>query len=393
MMKIFEIKKLIYLAVILLVFSACAGDDSDSSTTEINLSRTGTLSLVLTDASTEDYKAVYITIKEVQVHSGNEENEGWVVAATPDATYNLLKLVNGIIKQLGIRELEAGHYTQLRMIIGNTADDGTNINGESHPFANYIIDQSDACKELKIPSGYQTGVKIVHGFDIAENQLTELILDFDASTSVVKAGNSGQWILKPTIKVIDRLVSASISGIISDADTNPLEGVMVSAQVYDSNAEDIQYQIIGHGRGISEADGYYFMYLWPGTYNIVLYKEGHRTECRHIEVESGISSDQNFTVETTETGTIEGEVTIEDADENQTAFLSFRTNALCEGYAEEPIEIISKSIAEGGSFSVQLPPGTYRLVASTEGRASRTYDNIEVTSSTITTRDVIFETQ
>lgn len=393
MMKKFEIKKLIYLAVIIFVFSACTGDDSDSSKTEINVNKTGTLSLFLTDAFTEEYKAVYLTIKEVQVHSGNEENEGWVVTATPDATYNLLKLVNGIIEQLGIRELEAGHYTQLRMIIGNAADEGTNIHGESHPFANYIVDPSDACRELKIPSGYQTGVKIVHGFDIAENQLTELILDFDASKSVVKAGNSGKWILKPTIKVIDRLVSASISGIISDADTNPLEGVVVSAQVYDSNAEDIQYQIIGHGRGISEADGYYFMYLWPGTYNMVLYKEGYRTECRHIEVESGISSDQNFTVETTETGTIEGEVTIEDADENQTAFLSFRTNAVCDGYAEEPIEVLSKSIAKGGNFNVQLPPGTYRLVASTEGRVSRTYDSIEVTSFTTTTRDVIFETQ
>jgi hypothetical protein len=386
MMKIFEMKKLIYFALIIFVFFACTEDGSDSS-------KTGTLSLFLADASTEDYKAVYITIKEVQVHLGDEVNGSWVVVATPNITYNLLKLINGIIEQLGIKDLEAGHYTQLRMIIDNTDDDGTNIIGESHPFANYIIDQSDTYKELKIPSGYKTGVKIVHGFDIAENQLTELILDFDASKSVVKAGNSGKWILKPTIKVIDRLVSASISGIISDADTNALEGVMVSAQVYDSNAEDIKYQIVSQGQGISEEDGYYFMYLWPGTYKIVLYKEGYSIACKSVEVESGISSDQNFTVETTEIGTINGEVTIEDADDDQTAFLSFRTNAACDGSTEEPIEVISKGIAAGGSYSVKLPPGTYSIVASTEGRASQTYNNIAVTSLNITTQDATFGIQ
>jgi hypothetical protein len=135
------------------------------------------------------------------------------------------------------------------------------------------------------------------------------------------------------------------------------------------------------------------MYLWPGTYKIILYKEGYSMACKSIEVESGISLDQNFTVETTEIGTINGEVTIKDADDDQTAFLSFRTNAACDDSTEEPVEIISKSIADGGNYSVNLPPGTYSLVASTEGKASQTYDNISVTALNITNQDVTFEIQ
>ena len=47
------------------------------------------------------------------------------------------------------------------MIIGEIADNGTNILGNPHPYANYIIDKSDDDYELKVPSGYQTGIKIV----------------------------------------------------------------------------------------------------------------------------------------------------------------------------------------------------------------------------------------
>jgi hypothetical protein len=80
---------------------------------------TGTLSLNLTDADNEDFKAVYVTINEIQVHSkeqpGNSE-EGWL--SLPDfegpRTINLLDLQNGVVTGLGRIELETGEYTQLR---------------------------------------------------------------------------------------------------------------------------------------------------------------------------------------------------------------------------------------------------------------------------------------
>jgi len=91
---------------------------------------------------------------------------------------------------------------------------------------------------LKIPSGYQTGIKIVHGFNIEEDQTTELILDFSASESIVMPGHDGEWLLKPTIKVIDVDNYSIISGTV-----NPQLGeVLVSAQIYDptiTNREDM----------------------------------------------------------------------------------------------------------------------------------------------------------
>lgn len=399
-MKLFRTINWISLTLIFFFFAACGGSKSDSS-------GTGTLSLGLTDASTDDYKAVYVTIKEVQVHLGDEadgedENGNWEVVVTPNATYNLLELVNGIIEQLGIKDLEAGHYTQLRMIIDDEPDGGTNMNNEIHPFANYIIDQSNAYHELKIPSGYQTGVKIVHGFDIVEGQVTELVLDFDALKSVVKAGNSGKWILKPTIKVIDMLVTGMISGIVSDESEVPLKGVSISAQIYDPDADDLKNRVIGQASTITvceddcdddvdDSDGSYFMYLWPGTYNIVLYKDGYAIACKKIEVESGSSYAENFTLQTTDTGKVEGDVSIEDAVTDQAAILSFRQNALCDDSStEEPIEAISQSIAAGGSYSMNLPTGTYNLVASTEEKETQEHVGIVVEKDIITTQAIEF---
>ena len=71
-----------------LTITACGGGGSGGS-------NTGTLALSLQDAFTDDYQAVYVTINEVQVHLGGDEDDdgNWEVVACPYKTYNLLELV------------------------------------------------------------------------------------------------------------------------------------------------------------------------------------------------------------------------------------------------------------------------------------------------------------
>ncbi|GAH84166.1 unnamed protein product [marine sediment metagenome] len=53
---------------------------------------------------------------------------------------------------------------------------------------------------LVIPSFYETGIKLIHPFEIIEGETTELTIDFDAEKSVVKT-DDGEYELKPVIKV------------------------------------------------------------------------------------------------------------------------------------------------------------------------------------------------
>ncbi|MEJ2032288.1 MAG: DUF4382 domain-containing protein, partial [Deltaproteobacteria bacterium] len=137
------------------LFSACGGDGDGPGA--------GTLSLQMTDAATPEYQAVYVTIDEVQVHG---QEGGWKTVANPGKTYNLLDLANGVTEQLGVTDLEGGDYTQMRLLIGDTPDDGQNLLSEDHPFANYVVDDAGQDHELKVPSGMQSGYKLVGGFTI-----------------------------------------------------------------------------------------------------------------------------------------------------------------------------------------------------------------------------------
>ena len=88
---------------------------------------TGTVSVGLTDSTTDQYRGVYITIADLQICSNrgesNDNDCNWRSLDLPEGmqfpkTYNLLKLVNGVTEDIGIGEFSAGRYNQIRLIIG-----------------------------------------------------------------------------------------------------------------------------------------------------------------------------------------------------------------------------------------------------------------------------------
>ena len=193
----------------------------------------------LADATTTDYRAVYVTVGEVAIQK--EGDTAWTALSSTKKTVNLLRLVNGVREQLALTGIESGHYTQLRLILTDIPDDTLNILSVKHPYANYFIDQSNSSVELKVPSGFQTGIKIVQGFDISSSGTTELILDFDVVRSIVRAGKSSQWLLKPTIKMLTTVEASIIQGKVD------MEGVLVSAQVYNGSGSRPGGQSAGGG--------------------------------------------------------------------------------------------------------------------------------------------------
>ena len=406
-MKTFKLFGWLFIALSFVMMSACSGGGGSGST------GTGTLALSLTDNSTEEYRAVYITIKNVEVHLGGNENSpnSWQTVDLPidpdtglpkeRLTVNLLELVNGVREDLGIAELKTGHYTQMRLIIDSESDDTINILSQNHPHANYVIDQSNPTNiyELKIPSGFKTGVKIVGGFDINTDQTTELILDFDACRSVVQAGNNGQWLLKPTIKIASLEDFSIINGTVTatgDPDAG-IEGALVSAQIFNGGltVEKDDDELIIQAATITDSNGKYKLFVTPGDYNLVVYAEAKVPDFRKVATTAGEvlegTTAEDFTLGDSPTGAVSGSVTIPGADDEQYATLSFRQEANCDDCEMyEKIEIKAINIMDGSTYSSGLPVGTYSLAASSFEYETQNPDDFIITDGGDTDVDVTF---
>lgn len=332
------LKNHLFLSVLIvgLAFFFCEG----GCTGRVGDSWTGTLSIGLTDAATSKFEAVYVTIDEVEVH---HQNGFWETVATQKKTYDLLELVNGVIENLGITKVLSGKYTQLRLIIGDDPEIEANKLGAQHQFANYIILKGDSeeQQELKVPSGPQTGIKLVSPFSVPAGETTELILDFDASRSVIKAGSSGNWLLKPTIRVLNKADQVTVSGKVSDG--SAMNGTSISAQKDDPDTNGTnRIQILGStvAEGVKgSTNATYTLFTIPGKQNIVAYKDEYAPEVTPINPSAGDAFTQNFQLESTETGSISGNVDVtSQVAKGDKVVLSFRTNV-----DDSYVELKSKS--------------------------------------------------
>lgn len=356
------------LAVLLTGFIACGvGGD------------TGRLSLSLTDKPTDEYQAVYVTIKEIAVHAADDTADSWTIVATPNRTFNLMALANGVREQLGLVSLSAGHYTQLRLIIGDLADGGVNILNQPHPYPNYVIDTDGDDHGLKVPSGMQTGVKLVQGFDINENSTTELTFDFDASRSVVVAGNSGKYLLKPTIHVIDTSLASVISGTVTTTEglnTVGVGGALVSVQVYDATLPDAKDQVAAYTSTFTDdtdldRGAYKFFFAVPSTgasFNLVASKADFAPSSARLSVENGNAYTQDFALlAPAAVGTVPVKITGATTDVPVT--ISFRQEVTLDG-TPVVIEVKSISVVNGDPDPIDLPIGSYSVVSSTPGKTT-----------------------
>jgi hypothetical protein len=80
---------------------------------------------------------------------------------------------------------------------------------------NYLVTNGGDKISLKTPSGQESGLKVQVHQEVSGGILYRLTLDFDAGRSIVKAGNSGQYLLKPVLRIISLVPSGGdIKGVV-----------------------------------------------------------------------------------------------------------------------------------------------------------------------------------
>ena len=209
-------KRNILLLIIIITISLIAGCSDDNVTS--SESDMGTLRVLLTDA-TAAYDAVNVIFSEVSVHFGDEGYDedlfsNWIVISDKVQIFDLLTLSNGATSLLGEKTLVEGHYTQLRL---NLTDAEVVVDGTPY--------------KLDVPSRY---LKFVSGFDIEAETPMELIVDFDAARSIHRTGHNGDYKLKPTIRIIKKNETGSISGTVLNYSNLPIAYAIAGADTITS---------------------------------------------------------------------------------------------------------------------------------------------------------------
>ncbi len=169
--------------------------DSDNSSKK----ETARVQLKLVDEP-GDYLEVNIEIIDIQYKSSDEE-ESWE-SFTPEGGYpinvDITELIAGNSLLLTDEVVPVGILKQVRLVL---SDNNTlKIEGE------------DELVSLDTPSAEQSGLKLNLDEELEAGFVYSFILDWNVQKSIVKAGNSGKYILKPVIKVNAEVSSGSISG-------------------------------------------------------------------------------------------------------------------------------------------------------------------------------------
>lgn len=218
------------LMLIILLF-AILGFQSCSDETE-KLEKTSRLQLKLVDAP-GDYEEVNVEIIDV-LYNSTEDEGGWTSLTPEDFTpieVDLTELIAGNELLLSDVIIPSGMLKQIRLVLGD--NNTLVIEGEAE-----VID-------LDTPSGQQSGLKLKINTELEPGYSYTFILDWDVQKSIVKAGNSGKYNLKPVIRVNADVNSGSIFGqvvakpIISNGTNEPipLEGAVV--RVITMSGDDI----------------------------------------------------------------------------------------------------------------------------------------------------------
>lgn len=137
------------------------------------------------------YDELWVEILGFQVLPENSDvnkESSWITIdhEAVDKKINLIALTGDNQAYIGGVKIPAGKINQIRLILGKD---------------NYLV--KDGRKIiLKNSSGQESGLKLKLDRDLRSGVTYDLVVDFDAARSIVQAGNSDQYLLKPVLRVV-----------------------------------------------------------------------------------------------------------------------------------------------------------------------------------------------
>ena len=155
---------------------ACAKPAPAPTPTPTN---SGIVSIRVTDAPPTGVSSIMVTTDNIQIHKADTAEGAWITVVEGEKTFDLVA-IQGAEVFLGQKEVDAGHYTQIRL-------DVTKV----------IVTLEGKEITAKLPS---EKLKVVRSWEVKPGEVTILTLDFDADKFVVITGKDNVQV-KPVIKL------------------------------------------------------------------------------------------------------------------------------------------------------------------------------------------------
>ncbi|MDX1756168.1 MAG: DUF4382 domain-containing protein [Marinobacter sp.] len=215
-------------AALAAALTACGGGSSSSDDDS-----TGSMSLDVTDAPTDQFAEVVIEFTGLTLQPA----DGEAIEFTFDEpkTLDLLTLQGGeTAPLLENEEVPAGEYSWIRLTL--------NVDNS------YVTETGGAEKTLFIPSGAETGLKLVSGFTVAQGGSSSFTIDFDARKSIVDPqGAVADYFLRPALRLVNNLEVGSIAGTVDEstviqtecADSSQYTGMVYVYEGSDATPDDL----------------------------------------------------------------------------------------------------------------------------------------------------------
>lgn len=227
------------------------------------------MSLSVGDAPVDGAEKVVVVFSGVQLIP-NAGDPVTINFAAP-RTIDLLNDSGTASALLFTQPIPAGSYGQVRLLV--TAD--------GDPSNSYIILSDGSMHGLLVPSGAQTGLKLVSGFTVPSSGVVDYTIDFDLRQAVVcTPGQAPVCLLKPVERLVNNTTVGSIQGQVSNtlvpAGCTPgvylYAGTVTAPQDMNSmaSAGDTNQPIASKVPVATSMPPYYyqFTFLAPGSYTV-----------------------------------------------------------------------------------------------------------------------------
>lgn len=183
------------------LFSACGGGESTPPQVA-----TGTISIAITDAPVDDVTVVNVQFGGVTLKPASGE-EIRIDFDTPK-DFDLLTLTGGVTAELlPATTVPAGRYNWLRLAVNAEFD---------NVFDSYAMTPTGEV-ELQVPSGDESGLKLVSGFVVSQDAATHLVIDWDLRKALSDPVGQPGLYLRPALRVTDMLAYGTLRGTVSEA--------------------------------------------------------------------------------------------------------------------------------------------------------------------------------